>query len=210
MVVAGDDREFSSFLKSFVNINMNRQTDFRVFLIPHKVNTLAQYLAMYDDLYCSMIYLPFTQNPLFSIKTKIGIDGRISGGSPVMEDQLDSLSENLSQEEWGRTLSLMDDCLQDYLRDAVRIFPLKVYQCDFYREDTDEKPYKTVYFTGRFELGHCPVYKKLKAVNRIQNASNLDQLSDAKKKFERENFADRLDEAGSGQFDSACEKFNDD
>jgi len=36
-----------------------------------------------------MIYLPFTQNPLFSIKTKMGMDGRFRGGSagyPVMED----------------------------------------------------------------------------------------------------------------------------
>ena len=68
----------------------------------------------------------------------------------------------------------MDDCLQDYLRDAVRIFPLKIYVCDFYKEATDDKPIKTVYFTGRFELGHCPIQKKLEAVNRILNSSNLD------------------------------------
>ena len=138
------------------------------------------------------------------------MDGRLRGGFPVMEDYLDSLSENLTQEEWGRTLSLMDDCLQDYLRDAVRIFPLKVYQCDFFKEDTDDKPYKTVYFTGRFELGHCSVYQKLKGVSRIQNASNIDQMIHAKKLFESEYFKDRQDEVGSGQFVSACDKFNDD
>ena len=124
-----------------------------------------------------------------------------------MEDQLENLSETLNQEEWGRTLALMDDCLQDYLRDAVRIFPLKVYACDFYRETADDKPYKTVYFTGRFELGHCSVYKKLKAVNRILNSSNIDQLQHSEKLFEAEYFKDQ---ASGGGFENACEVFNDD
>ena len=52
----------------------------------------------------------------------------------------------------------MDETVQDYLRDACRIFPVKVFVCEFFKEPQDERPYKSVYFTCRFELGHCSVY----------------------------------------------------
>jgi hypothetical protein len=79
-------------------------------------------------------------------------------------------------DEWSRTLRFVDDGIQDFIRDAVRIFPLKVYTCEFYKETQDERPYKSVYFTNRFELGHCSVYQKLKAINDIVRASNPDKL----------------------------------
>lgn len=66
IVVAGDDKEFNNFLQSFVkeyvqkNLSMNKSIDFRVFLLPNKLNTLAYYLAMNDDLYCNLVYQPFT------------------------------------------------------------------------------------------------------------------------------------------------------
>jgi hypothetical protein len=69
--------------------------------------------------------------------------------------------------------------VQDYIRDAVRIFPLKVFSCEFFKEIGDERPYKTVFFTNRFELGHCSVYEKLEAVNDIMRASNPERLVEA-------------------------------
>ena len=36
----------------------------------------------------------------------------------------------------------------------------------------EERPYKQVFFTSRFELGHASVYDKLGMVNNILNASN--------------------------------------
>lgn len=62
------------------------------------------------------------------------------------------------------------------MRDACRIFSVKVYVCEFYKETADDRPYKQVYFSGRFELGHCSVYEKLAAVNKILNSGDPDQL----------------------------------
>jgi hypothetical protein len=56
---------------------------------------------------------------------------------------------------------------------------VKVYCCEFYKETTDERPAKTVYFSSRFELGHCSVYDKIKAVNDVMNASNPDAFQRA-------------------------------
>ena len=74
---------------------------------------------------------------------------------------------------------MQDEFLQDYMRDACRIVPVKVYCCEFYKEPTDERPAKTVYFCHRFELGHCSVYDKLNAVNELLNSSNIDGYSKA-------------------------------
>lgn len=72
-------------------------------------------------------------------------------------------------------MNLTDEGLQDYMRDACRIFPVKIYCCEFYKETgPDERPAKTVYFCNRFELGHCSVYDKLSAVNDILNSSNVE------------------------------------
>ena len=40
--------------------------DVRIFLIPQNENTLAHYIAMYDDLYCQNIYNFFNQNVLLN------------------------------------------------------------------------------------------------------------------------------------------------
>jgi len=56
ILVAGEDKDFSNFLQSFIKDyiqkNPSKQTDIRVFLLPNKLNTLGQYLAMHDDIYC--------------------------------------------------------------------------------------------------------------------------------------------------------------
>jgi hypothetical protein len=87
-------------------------------------------------------------------------------------------------DEWGRFMHMQDEWLQDYLRDACRICPVKVYCCEFYKESTDDRPTKIVYFCNRFELGHCSVYDKLTAVNEVMNASNVDGLLKAQANFE--------------------------
>ena len=57
ILIIGDDKIFNSFLQGYMkeinhkNFNFNK-VDLRVFLIPFKINTLAHYLAMHDDLYC--------------------------------------------------------------------------------------------------------------------------------------------------------------
>lgn len=58
VLVVGDDKDFNQFLQVYVkeyvikNMNVNKAIDFRIYLVPHRVNTLAHYIAMYDDLYC--------------------------------------------------------------------------------------------------------------------------------------------------------------
>lgn len=78
----------------------------------------------------------------------------------------------VNDDEWKHVLNLFDDCLQDYLRDACRIFNVKVYQCDFFRDQADEKCFKTIYFTSRFELGHSSVYDKLDSIKDVLNAGS--------------------------------------
>jgi len=48
----------------------------RVFIIPQGINTLAHWLAMFDDLYCQNIYNFFNSNTLLGLQassTKKGI-----------------------------------------------------------------------------------------------------------------------------------------
>jgi hypothetical protein len=65
LIVAADDKEFNHFLQCFVKehvtklMSQGRNVDFRVFLIPNQINTLCNYLAMYDDMYCQQVYLQF-------------------------------------------------------------------------------------------------------------------------------------------------------
>ena len=48
--------------------SLDRQKlDVRVFLVPQNENTLAHYLAMYDDLYCQNIYNFFNANPMLNL-----------------------------------------------------------------------------------------------------------------------------------------------
>ena len=73
------------------------------------------------------------------------------------------------------------------MRDACRIFPLKVFVCEFYNNDEQiDKPTKTVYFTNRFELGHSSVYDKLKIVNQILTSTNPDHLLEMQKNAEEQ------------------------
>ena len=77
VLLVADDQEFNQFLQTYIREYVSKNShsnnvslsngDFRVFLIPNKVNTLAHYLAMHDDLYCQSVYLAFTQNPFFSL-----------------------------------------------------------------------------------------------------------------------------------------------
>ena len=62
IIAIGDDQAFNSFLQTYIKeyITKNRnfiKVDFRVYLIPFRINTLAHYIAMHDDLYCTNIYL---------------------------------------------------------------------------------------------------------------------------------------------------------
>lgn len=76
------------YVKEYISKNMsiNKTVDFRIFLIPNRINTLSNYLAMHDDLYCQFVYLAFSQNPLFPYMSK-------------------------ASEEQGRLLNLMDDSI---------------------------------------------------------------------------------------------------
>lgn len=42
-------------------------TDFRLFLIPIGMNSIAHYIAMHDDLYCHNIYNYFKSNLLLNL-----------------------------------------------------------------------------------------------------------------------------------------------
>ena len=64
IMLVGDDLEFNQFLqvyvREYVSKSMNKAADFRVYLIPNKMSTLAHYIAMHDDIYCNVIYLAST------------------------------------------------------------------------------------------------------------------------------------------------------
>lgn len=102
----------------------------------------------------------------------------------VDQHLLNLLKTQLPNDEYQRLMTLNDQVLQDFLRDATRIYHVKVFVCEFFREQTDDRPYKQVFFTNRFEYGHSSVYNKLEAVNNILTASNETQLIEAEKKLE--------------------------
>ena len=100
----------------------------RVFVIPsaypgpnqtvkHKINTLAHYLAMNDDLYCSVIYHQFALNPLCR-----GAPDRndFAMNTPFMREQL-------------------SQGVQSYLKDACRIMNLKVFKIAVYSQIIEEQ-----------------------------------------------------------------------
>eukprot|EP00347_Sterkiella_histriomuscorum_P023566 403334151 len=180
LIVVGDDLCFHSFLQQLIREYISKNSNFykhdvRVFIIPHQVNTLAQYLAIHDDIYCNNIFLKITQSPILSAtKRQISVDQHIQ-----------TLSQSqLSSEEYSRLFLLNDQILQDFLRDAIFKTNVKVFVCDFFREPTDDKPYKQVFFTNRLEYGHSSVYRKLEAIHTTLQASNQSQLNEAEKKLE--------------------------
>jgi len=64
VIVAGDDLAFHEFVQRFMEMiqQPNHQIDkidYRIYVIPYRVNTLAHYLALHDDLYCQQIYQLF-------------------------------------------------------------------------------------------------------------------------------------------------------
>lgn len=73
-----------------------------------EVNTLSHYLAMHDDLYCSVIYQQFCLNPF------------TRGNRPDIFEKSVLLRKELS------------DSIQSYLSDACRIFNLKIFQAELY------------------------------------------------------------------------------
>ena len=144
---------------------------------------------MYDDMYCQQVYLQFQQNPIISVLRKnLSIEEYMRRiymqCDPSGEKRATTATAVDKDDEWGRTLRSIDDGVQDYIRDAVRIFPLKVFSCEFFKETADDRPYKSVFFTSRFELGHYSVYEKLTAVNDILRASNPERLLEAQRVFE--------------------------
>ncbi|CDW82225.1 UNKNOWN [Stylonychia lemnae] len=181
LVVVGNDESFHSFVQSLIKEYISKNSNFykhdvRVFLIPFKVNTLAHYIAMHDDLYCNNIYLAQTQNPFITATLKKNMS---------IDQYLQSMSQQFSLDEQTKLMNLNDQILQDFLRDATRTFNVKVFVCEFFRDKQAEKPYKSVYFTNRFEYGHSSVYTKLKAINDVLQASNQAQLIEAESKLEQ-------------------------
>lgn len=68
----GNDVEFNKFVQIYIKDILPKHSshelaDFRIYIIPYKTNTLAHYIAMYDDLYCLNIYQHFTCNPMFNV-----------------------------------------------------------------------------------------------------------------------------------------------
>lgn len=85
-------------------MNVSKPIDFRVFLVPHKVNTLAHYIAMYDDVYCQSIYLAFLENPIFYQLN------RDKNYDMQLKDMLSGFS-GPKVDEWSRMLNLTDDLI---------------------------------------------------------------------------------------------------
>ena len=90
-----------------------------MFLLPPKVespeeetgyNSTAHWLAVNDDLYCSLIYQMFTLNPL--------------------------LAKGCQHEQY--LSEALNSSIQSYLRDACRVVNLKIFQLEIYSRSMSE------------------------------------------------------------------------
>ena len=138
-------KEFSKVYHSIID------TEIRMYLIPFGFNTLAQYMATYDDVYKQEIFIPFLKDPLL----------------PKLSPE--AIKKDITAEEAGKYANYWSSIeiqsarnrqIQLYLRDAVRFMKVKVCKAELINKS---KPSETnvIYFIYRAEIGSHSCYTKV-------------------------------------------------
>lgn len=207
ILVVGDDAKFNKFVTQYVSLldldvakkkssqggdnagssgdksngpSIDKQRDVRIFLVPQNDNTLAHYIAMYDDLYCHNIYNFFNSNTILNLYMQ---DLDKERKSKNFASKVETLYNHERKEDPHKHLGykMIDNAIQTYMNDSIRNIDVKIFKAEIFFGDKDKNeksvPY---YFTSRLEIGYiknkgsASVYEKLEAVRNILNAPNRD------------------------------------
>jgi len=134
------------------------KTEIRVYLIPMVFNSLAQYIATYDDVYNQEVFAPFIKDPLIP---KLAPE---AAGKEMTIDETEKLGAYFANTE---IQIARDRQVQLYLREATRFMNVKVCKAELYKGEM-HKENITVYFVCRAEIGLHSVYSKSsKSITRI-------------------------------------------
>ena len=172
----GDDKDFNTFVTEYVKLfeldpsdSANGSSglsldkvnlDTRVYLIPQGQNTLAHYIAMYDDLYCQNIYSYFNSNTLLRMTCTDQESGKMY---PInFKVQMESLLGSRKNQLFAQ---MCDRSIQGYLHDAIRNFDLRIFKADLHLKGGK---IETHYFTSRFEIGYSGVYGNSSAYEKLE------------------------------------------
>lgn len=161
IVCVGNDMQFNKFVNQYAQTwellntkeysklyNVNTKVEVRMYLIPHEFNSLAQYIATYDDVYNQEIFTPFIKDPLLP---KLNPEVQKKGPSADEGTHL--------KPQWKAThiQAARDRQVQVYLREAVRFVHAKVCRAELVKGQDEPV---IVYFVCRAEVGGSSSYCK--------------------------------------------------
>jgi len=163
LICLGNDVQFSKFVNQYAQMweQLNSKEysklhksiskiEIRMYLIPLEFNTLAQYIATYDDVYNQEIFIPFIKDPLLPKLT------------PEAYKKGITVKEAMNfKKDWKATdiQSARDRQIQLYLREAIRFMNVKVCKAELIKSSKTYEPF-TIYFVYRAEIGSTSYYSK--------------------------------------------------
>ena len=116
---------------------------------------------MHDDLYAANVHAFFSRNPILQLETDFKGSSEQGGrGGDNLKDEfqiglkhLDEMRKNNAGDpdflHRTMTVKMIDQSLQNYLKDAVRTFDLKVFKAEIHLLNGQPQ---TFYFVNRLEL----------------------------------------------------------
>lgn len=131
MIVAGTDSTLHSFLRGAMDTSL----DLQVFVLPLQTgrNSLAQHLASIDAWYARYVYVPFAKRPFVP---RFEHDRRLR--KSIDPDETSRSMED-STEDNAPTRAL-EGLLQDFLREARCVLPLRLYEVKCWRSPNRSTP----------------------------------------------------------------------
>ena len=133
LVVAGSDSSLHWLLRGALETGM----DMQLFVLPLQGvrSSLAQYLASVDSWYARYVYAPFARRPFVpraeqERKQRKAVDPEESSRSFQLEDSLEDTAPTQA----------LEGLLQDFLREARCILPLRLYEVRCWRDPSRPGP----------------------------------------------------------------------
>ena len=129
VIVFGGDVDIQTFAQEISEIfkkdfQIFTNLDFRVFIIPTSKNCLANFIASKDIWYKNNLYSPFIDDLLFP---------------KVDAEEISGNKSNFIVNKSLLPFEIMENIVQTYLREAARVFPIRVYEVVGFRQTVDQK-----------------------------------------------------------------------
>ena len=167
LIIGGTDATLHHFTQSYGSIYMAQNSeevkavnmeelDLRIYILPLQYNTLAQYIATYDDIYCTQVWAPFSIDPLlpklshYEARYK-GLFTKLRG--PKYRNKMNPAIKMPS-------IIAKDRQLQIYLREALRFFRIPIFKVELSKNRNLSRIHTVLYFVARVEIGFFSTYAK--------------------------------------------------